>query len=929
MDRDLLSAEHYAKFCAVVFQERMAEKTPREFSQKFWAAGLDTLEFLPAAQTPSWSSPRYLPAGPYVEAWAAVKRPDGSPLGAVLIRRQAGAIVFMMKAIRAFAVAACITFALLLALAWFVFKRRVTDRLDAIVRDIGPLSNVPSTGPDAVERTGQAFAQKLAAAQKSEQRLRLFLDRHTELANISTPEGRLIDVNPAYCRFFGKKREELIGTNCLDLVPPADRMEVVRRLQAVAGTKRAAETEHALVSQDGSTSWFRWNTSAIPDPESGAEHIISFRSEITAQKLVEEQLEDLRRAFDQMQSLAQTGSLTWDLAHDRMEWTGETRRLFGADASVIPSLEKLLEIVAPEDCAVVRQLFEKARHEGLDFKHEFGVVLPDGTLRVLQSRAEVLSDPKTKLLTRLTCTLRDITPLRDAEASIKRELRFREAIEQSLAIGIVVSDEKGKNLLVNPAFCKMTGWTSQELTGIGAPYPYWPEEEIPAINTAFDHALRGETPKEGFELTFCRKDGTRFDALVKVAPLLDSDDHQLGWLGAVSDISAIQQTRRELARTGQQLRAQLDYMKTVEKSITVGLITIGADGRPVSVNDAYCQMMGYSREEIMAMAPPYPLWPEEDREEIQLAFDMHLQGKAPPGGFQLRFKKKDGSLVDVLITVSAIHGVDGTPSGILSSLTNISPLKDAERRLNAVNQRLQIAQDVAEFGIWEWDSVTDRLFWDRNSFAMFGHPKATDPKAVWSSALSEEEQERLTYELRQLIASGGQSGQDELRVPWPDRSVHEILSTYVIVPGEADQPTRVLGVYRDITTELEEEGELRNAQERLAAALEGGNFGTFEHLFGVGALHWNATNYEMHGIDPSIKDPDALFRAWKETIGEEYQAIEQKVASLPVQQSCVAYDYRIHVPRTGERRQIHSSVFVERDKQGHPVRLVGVSRRLA
>ena len=50
--------------------------------------------------------------------------------------------------------------------------------------------------------------------------------------------------------------------------------------------------------------------------------------------------------------------------------------------------------------------------------------------------AEVLADPKTKLLNHLTCTLRDITALRDAEAATKRELRFREAIETSLAAGI-------------------------------------------------------------------------------------------------------------------------------------------------------------------------------------------------------------------------------------------------------------------------------------------------------------------------------------------------------------------------------------------------------------------------------------------------------------------------------------------------------------
>jgi PAS domain S-box-containing protein len=348
-------------------------------------------------------------------------------------------------------------------------------------------------------------------------------------------------------------------------------------------------------------------------------------------------------------------------------------------------------------------------------------------------------------------------------------------------------------MFVNPAFCEMTGWSKDELVGVSAPYPYWPEEEMPKIVSTFESALRGEAPREGYKLRFRRKDGTRFDALVKVAPLLDNNDHRLGWLAAVTDISSIQQTQREL---------------------------------------------------------------------------------------------------------------------------------------QATNERLRIAQDVAEFGIWDWDPINDTLHWDRNSFAMFGRPDASDAKEVWASVLSEAERESLTYELKRLIAAGGTNGQDRLRVNWPDGTEHNLLSTYVILRDASGKANRVIGVNRDVTTELEEERELRNANERLTAALEGGNFGTFEHVFGIGALNWNAANYEISGIDPAITDPDDLFRAWRDAVGDGYALIEQAVASLPVSQNSVTYDFAVRVPATGEKRRIRSSVFIERNKQGHPTRLVGISRRI-
>lgn len=673
MERDLHRAERYAKFSAVVFGERLPEKTLQELVTEFQRAGSEPLEYLAADAAPAWPSPRFLTAGPFVEAWSPVRAADGSVCGAVLLRRQADAVVFVNRSIRTFAIASCLTYAALVGLVWILLTRRVTNRLRDLTSQLLTPPAPRTRDGDMVEQTRMAVAATLALRDKETGAMKRLLDGHTEMACTSTPEGTLLEVNEAYCRFFGRSREQLVGSNYLDLIPPTDRSDAIASVRKLSPSNPVNIAEHRVLLPDGGTRWMRWRDTATFDGGGNAVEILSFGLDITPEKDLAARIEGLRIAFDQMQSLAETGSLTWDFAADRMEWTPETRRLLGVAASAPASLEGLLKVVAPDEREIVRRLFRAAREEGRNFQHEFRAVLPNGSLRVLQSRAEVLADAKTKLLNHLTCTLRDITALRDAEATNKRELRFREAIEQSLAAGIVVSDEKGRNLLVNPAFCAMTGWSEQELVGITAPYPYWPKEEIPAINKAFELAIEGKAPPQGFELRFCRKNGSRFDVLVKVAPLLDSNDVQLGWLGAVTDISAIQETRRELLTT---------------------------------------------------------------------------------------------------------------------------------------NERLRIAQDVAEFGIWDWEPAKDALHWDRQSFALFGYPNATDPQEVWAKVQSEEEQERLTYELRRLIAAGGTSGQDHIRARWPDGTIHNILSTYVIIRDARGEAVRVLGVNRDVTVELEEDREL-------------------------------------------------------------------------------------------------------------------------
>ena len=793
MERDLLRAERYAQFSAVVFGERLNVKTPQELTEEFERAGLHTLDFLPPESTPAWKSPRFLDAGPFVEAWSAVTSADGTPLGVITLRRQADAFVFVTQAIRAFALAACVTFALLFALAWFLLKRRVTNRLRNLMQEVGPARTTPEPGSDVVEQTRMTVAEGFAREQKKTAPMQHLLDGHAEMACSSTPEGTLLAVNSAYSRFFGKSREQLVGTNYLDLIPPADRSDAIASVRKLSRRHPVSVAEHRVVLADGTIRWVRWRDTATFDSKGNAQEILSFGVDVTPEKDLAARIEGLRIAFDQMQSLAETGSLTWDFAADRMEWTPETRRLLGVGDSAPASPEGLLEVVAPDERETVRSLLRSARKEGRNFQHEFRVVLPDGSLRVLQSRAEVLADAKTKLLNHLTCTLRDITALRAAEAATRRELHFREAIEQSLAVGIVVRDMSGRTRSANPAFTAMVGFTEEELINAAPPAePYWPEKNHQAISAALASALEGRSPKEGFQLVFRRKDGSLFDALVSVAPLLGEDGKPRALLGAVTDISAIQQTRREL---------------------------------------------------------------------------------------------------------------------------------------QATNERLRIAQDVAEFGIWEWNPFNDALHWDRQSFALFGYPDATDAKEVWGKVNSEEEQERLTYELKRLIASGGASGQDRLRVQWPDGSIHDIQSTYVIVRDEAGRSTRVVGINRDVTSELEEEHELHNAQERLAAALEGGQFGTFEHVFGLGDLNWSPTNYEINGIDRSITDPAQLLKAWRDITGDSLPELMQRMSSLPITENHLTYEFTAHPPGQ-EPRRVRASVFIERNKQGHPTRLVGITRRV-
>ncbi|MBV5276337.1 PAS domain S-box protein, partial [bacterium] len=111
----------------------------------------------------------------------------------------------------------------------------------------------------------------------------------------------------------------------------------------------------------------------------------------------------------------------------------------------------------------------------------------------------------------------------DAERALRSEHAFRKAMEDSLTVGMRARDLDGRISYVNPAFCRMVGLPAAELIGQRPPMPYWAPEEMEKTEALHDAVLEGKAPPEGFELRFRRKDGTRFDALVYEAPLIDAD----------------------------------------------------------------------------------------------------------------------------------------------------------------------------------------------------------------------------------------------------------------------------------------------------------------------------------------------------------------------------------------------------------------------
>src|SRR4029078_10120553 len=126
-----------------------------------------------------------------------------------------------------------------------------------------------------------------------------------------------------------------------------------------------------------------------------------------------------------------------------------------------------------------------------------------------------------------------------AELALADALAFRKAMEDSLVTGLRARDLQGRITYVNPAFCAMVGFESEELLGHATPAPYWPPELAGEYQKRQEIRLSGQhaPPREGYESVFMRKDGSRFPVLIIEAPLINALGVQTGWMSAFLDIS--------------------------------------------------------------------------------------------------------------------------------------------------------------------------------------------------------------------------------------------------------------------------------------------------------------------------------------------------------------------------------------------------------
>ncbi len=154
--------------------------------------------------------------------------------------------------------------------------------------------------------------------------------------------------------------------------------------------------------------------------------------------------------------------------------------------------------------------------------------------------------------------------------------------------------------------------------------------------------------------------------------------------------------RREAERD---LGDALAFRQAMEDSLITGLRARDLAGQTTYVNPAFCEMVGFSAEELTQPGVPAPYWPPALIDEYQRRQAIRLAGNLPPrNGFESVFMRKDGTLFPVLIIEAPLINAQGVQTGWMSACLDISEQRRVQELSRASQERLQATARLATVG---------------------------------------------------------------------------------------------------------------------------------------------------------------------------------------------------------------------------------------
>jgi two-component system, cell cycle sensor histidine kinase and response regulator CckA len=503
---------------------------------------------------------------------------------------------------------------------------------------------------------------------------------------VMAPGGALRRVNKPLAEMLGRSEAELLERTIFELVDDEDSRGTLA-LAVGARSRPAFQFETRLRRADGRPVIVLFSATLVTNARKEPVHYVCQVLDITERAEAQERLELNEAKLAEAQQIARLGSWEWEIATDRVTWSDELYRIYGVRPDRFAGTYGAnLERVHADDRARVARVIENAVAERRPWSLDYRIVRPDGELRMIHARGEVVCDEQGRpAVVQGAC--QDVTESRRVEDALRAaEQLFRRAFDDA-PIGMALIDLEGRWLRLNRAISQMLGRSEPELRTMHLADLNHPDDrrlDRPLIK----ELLNGRRRSFALEKRYVHADGHLIHALVHVSLMHGDGERPLYFLCQLVDIT-------ERRRAEAERRAAQERMQAIIDNSPALVIVKDVEQRYLLVNRRWEEICGLRGDEVHGrtsaevLGQRSPGTDDMDREVIATG-GVHESMATMPGD--------DGEEITFLVLKFPLRDAEGQTYAVCTIATDITERRRSAEERAELEARLAQAQRLESVG---------------------------------------------------------------------------------------------------------------------------------------------------------------------------------------------------------------------------------------
>jgi PAS domain S-box-containing protein len=251
---------------------------------------------------------------------------------------------------------------------------------------------------------------------------------------------------------------------------------------------------------------------------------------------------------------------------------------------------------------------------------------------------------------------------------MRNEWERQRLLLESSTDAVFIGGPTGEVVDANPAACRLLGRALEEIIGL-RPKDFAAPEWEDFVDRSVAAKFGRESESSHYEYVVVDKAGARIPVEVTSTVLYEGD--------RIVGVQALLRDLRESQRAQRALRESEERFRGAFEAAPIGMALTSIDGRWLKVNDAFCEIVGYTAAELLTMSFQEITHPDDLAEDVSLG-GLVVAGELPSLQLDKRFVRKDGSPVWTHLSVSVIRAEDGSPAYSVAQILDIDERKRRE-----------------------------------------------------------------------------------------------------------------------------------------------------------------------------------------------------------------------------------------------------------